>query len=170
MFAFHSSDDVDYRGSTTTLYQPSATPHPASQAHPPSSLPWLGSGQTSTGASVVCYQLLQVLRNGLCRGLLKKTVPLLCVENEFKEEGQWLTGNSFGCDSDPRQLAPFLSSTTILGIGEVRKEFVLTLSVSKCQECSRFHHSGVPPRCPGLSCWQGDPSPRCLPGHSCPGK
>ncbi|XP_040824651.1 dmX-like protein 2 isoform X12 [Ochotona curzoniae] len=48
-----SSDDVDYRGSTTTLYQPSATPHPASQAHPPSSLPWLGSGQTSTGASVL---------------------------------------------------------------------------------------------------------------------
>ncbi|KAM5235802.1 dmX-like protein 2 isoform 1-T1 [Ctenodactylus gundi] len=48
-----SSDDVDYRGSTTTLYQPSTAPHPTSQAHPPSSLPWLGSGQTSTGASVL---------------------------------------------------------------------------------------------------------------------
>ncbi|KAM6182022.1 dmX-like protein 2 isoform 5-T5 [Erethizon dorsatum] len=48
-----SSDDVDYRGSTTTLYQPSAVAHPASQAHPPSSMPWLGSGQTSTGASVL---------------------------------------------------------------------------------------------------------------------
>ncbi|XP_021567619.1 dmX-like protein 2 isoform X4 [Carlito syrichta] len=48
-----SSDDIDYRGSTTTLYQPSATSYSASQAHPPSSLPWLGSGQTSTGASVL---------------------------------------------------------------------------------------------------------------------
>uniref|UniRef100_A0A2K5F8C5 Dmx like 2 n=1 Tax=Aotus nancymaae TaxID=37293 RepID=A0A2K5F8C5_AOTNA len=48
-----SSDDVDYRGSTTTLYQPSATAYSASQVHPPSSLPWLGSGQTSTGASVL---------------------------------------------------------------------------------------------------------------------
>lgn len=49
----HSSDDVDYRGSTTTLYQPSTAAHSASQAHPPPSMPWLGSGQTSTGASVV---------------------------------------------------------------------------------------------------------------------
>ncbi|XP_022378619.1 dmX-like protein 2 isoform X3 [Enhydra lutris kenyoni] len=48
-----SSDDIDYRGSTTTLYQPSATSYSASQAHPPSSLPWLGSGQTSTGAGVL---------------------------------------------------------------------------------------------------------------------
>ncbi|XP_064151285.1 dmX-like protein 2 isoform X10 [Loxodonta africana] len=48
-----SSDDVDYRGSTTTLYQPSATSYSATQVHPPSSLPWLGSGQTSTGASVL---------------------------------------------------------------------------------------------------------------------
>uniref|UniRef100_A0A673U0U4 Dmx like 2 n=1 Tax=Suricata suricatta TaxID=37032 RepID=A0A673U0U4_SURSU len=48
-----SSDDVDYRGSTTTLYQPSTMSHSASQVHPPSSLPWLGSGQTSTGASVL---------------------------------------------------------------------------------------------------------------------
>ncbi|KAM9201377.1 dmX-like protein 2 isoform 7-T7 [Dugong dugon] len=48
-----SSDDVDYRGSTTTLYQPSAASYSAIQVHPPSSLPWLGSGQTSTGASVL---------------------------------------------------------------------------------------------------------------------
>ncbi|XP_012861790.1 dmX-like protein 2 [Echinops telfairi] len=48
-----SSDDIDYRGSTTTLYQPGAAAHPATQVHPPSSLPWLGSGQTSTGASVL---------------------------------------------------------------------------------------------------------------------
>ncbi|XP_026955599.1 dmX-like protein 2 [Sagmatias obliquidens] len=48
-----SSDDIDYRGSTTTLYQPSATSHSASQVHPSSSLPWLGSGQTSIGASVL---------------------------------------------------------------------------------------------------------------------
>ncbi|ELK05416.1 DmX-like protein 2 [Pteropus alecto] len=48
-----SSDDIDYRGSTTTLYQPSASSYSANQVHPPSSLPWLGSGQTSTGASVL---------------------------------------------------------------------------------------------------------------------
>lgn len=61
MNVFHSSDDVDYRGSTTTLYQPSATSYSASQVHPPSSLPWLGSGQTSTGASVVCYLLIGII-------------------------------------------------------------------------------------------------------------
>ncbi|KAM6201363.1 dmX-like protein 2 isoform 5-T5 [Rhynchocyon petersi] len=48
-----SSDDIDYRGSTTTLYQPSAPSYPAAQVHPPSSMPWLGTGQTSTGASVL---------------------------------------------------------------------------------------------------------------------
>ncbi|XP_006831710.1 PREDICTED: dmX-like protein 2 isoform X3 [Chrysochloris asiatica] len=48
-----SSDDVDYRGSTTTLYQSNAAAYSATQVHPPSSLPWLGSGQTSTGASVL---------------------------------------------------------------------------------------------------------------------
>uniref|UniRef100_A0A8C6RSF2 Dmx-like 2 n=1 Tax=Nannospalax galili TaxID=1026970 RepID=A0A8C6RSF2_NANGA len=47
------SDDIDYRGSTTTLYQPGAAAHSTSQVHPPPSLPWLGSGQTSTGASVL---------------------------------------------------------------------------------------------------------------------
>ncbi|XP_044774159.1 dmX-like protein 2 isoform X9 [Neomonachus schauinslandi] len=48
-----SSDDIDYRGSTTTLYQASATGYSAGQVRPPSPLPWLGSGQTSTGASVL---------------------------------------------------------------------------------------------------------------------
>ncbi|XP_035299496.1 dmX-like protein 2 isoform X5 [Cricetulus griseus] len=48
-----SSDDIDYRGSTTTLYQPGAASHSTSQVHPPPSLPWLGSGQTSTGATVL---------------------------------------------------------------------------------------------------------------------
>ncbi|OBS78650.1 hypothetical protein A6R68_18963, partial [Neotoma lepida] len=48
-----SSDDIDYRGSTTTLYQPGAASHATSQVHPPPSLPWLGSGQTSTGATVL---------------------------------------------------------------------------------------------------------------------
>ncbi|XP_057624563.1 dmX-like protein 2 isoform X5 [Chionomys nivalis] len=48
-----SSDDIDYRGSTTTLYQPVAAAHATSQVHPPPSLPWLGSGQTSTGATVL---------------------------------------------------------------------------------------------------------------------
>nr|KAF6386528.1 Dmx like 2 [Myotis myotis] len=48
-----SSDDIDYRGSTTTLHQPSTSAYSANPAHPLSSLPWLGSGQTSTGASVL---------------------------------------------------------------------------------------------------------------------
>ncbi|XP_004396618.1 PREDICTED: dmX-like protein 2 isoform X4 [Odobenus rosmarus divergens] len=48
-----SSDDIDYRGSTTTLYQASATGYSAGQVRPPSPLPWLGSGQTSTGAGVL---------------------------------------------------------------------------------------------------------------------
>jgi len=56
-----SSDDIDYRGSTTTLYQASTTGYSAGQVRPPSPLPWLGSGQTSTGAGVVCYLLLSVV-------------------------------------------------------------------------------------------------------------
>ncbi|XP_027696604.1 dmX-like protein 2 isoform X2 [Vombatus ursinus] len=48
-----SSDDIDYRGSTTTLSQAPVTSFTVSQVHPSSSLPWLGSGQTSTGAGVL---------------------------------------------------------------------------------------------------------------------
>ncbi|XP_020836444.1 dmX-like protein 2 isoform X2 [Phascolarctos cinereus] len=48
-----SSDDIDYRGSTTTLSQAPTTSFTVSQVHPSSSLPWLGSGQTSTGAGVL---------------------------------------------------------------------------------------------------------------------
>ncbi|XP_029431337.1 dmX-like protein 2 isoform X2 [Rhinatrema bivittatum] len=47
-----SSED-DYRGSTSTLYQPSAAPFAVAQTQPSSSTPWLGSGQTSTGAGVL---------------------------------------------------------------------------------------------------------------------
>ncbi|XP_068954153.1 dmX-like protein 2 isoform X1 [Petaurus breviceps papuanus] len=48
-----SSDDIDYRGSTTTLSQAPTTSFTVSQVHPSPSLPWLGSGQTSTGAGVL---------------------------------------------------------------------------------------------------------------------
>ncbi|XP_074090781.1 dmX-like protein 2 [Macrotis lagotis] len=48
-----SSDDIDYRGSTTTLSSVPTTSFTVSQVHPSSSLPWLGSGQTSTGAGVL---------------------------------------------------------------------------------------------------------------------
>ncbi|XP_072478986.1 dmX-like protein 2 isoform X2 [Notamacropus eugenii] len=48
-----SSDDIDYRGSTTTLSQAPTASFTVSQVHPSSSLPWLGSGQTSTGAGVL---------------------------------------------------------------------------------------------------------------------
>ncbi|XP_054858297.1 dmX-like protein 2 [Eublepharis macularius] len=52
-----SSDDVDFRGSTTTLTQSTASFGMAQMQPPPSistsSMPWLGSGQTSTGAGVL---------------------------------------------------------------------------------------------------------------------
>uniref|UniRef100_A0A8B9GIW0 Dmx like 2 n=1 Tax=Amazona collaria TaxID=241587 RepID=A0A8B9GIW0_9PSIT len=48
-----SSDDIDFRGSTTTLAQSAASPFGATQIQPSSSMPWLGSGQTSTGAGVL---------------------------------------------------------------------------------------------------------------------
>ncbi|XP_065589947.1 dmX-like protein 2 isoform X3 [Cyrtonyx montezumae] len=48
-----SSDDVDFRGSTTTLTQSTAPSFGVSQIQPSSSMPWLGSGQTSTGAGVL---------------------------------------------------------------------------------------------------------------------
>ncbi|XP_010153929.1 PREDICTED: dmX-like protein 2 isoform X3 [Eurypyga helias] len=48
-----SSDDVDFRGSTTTLTQSTAPPFGVNQIQPSPSMPWLGSGQTSTGAGVL---------------------------------------------------------------------------------------------------------------------
>uniref|UniRef100_A0A8D0L678 Dmx like 2 n=1 Tax=Sphenodon punctatus TaxID=8508 RepID=A0A8D0L678_SPHPU len=48
-----SSDDLDFRGSTTTLTQSSAASFAVNQMQPSSSMPWLGSGQTSTGAGVL---------------------------------------------------------------------------------------------------------------------
>lgn len=53
MLFFYSSDDIDFRGSTTTLTQSTAPSFGVSQIQPSSSMPWLGSGQTSTGAGVV---------------------------------------------------------------------------------------------------------------------
>lgn len=50
---FYSSDDVDFRGSTTTLAPSTAPSFGVSQIQPSPSMPWLGSGQTSTGAGVV---------------------------------------------------------------------------------------------------------------------
>ncbi|ETE63888.1 DmX-like protein 2, partial [Ophiophagus hannah] len=52
-----SSDDVDFRGSTTTLTQTSAASFAVAQMQhvsnlSTSSMPWLGSGQTSTGAGI----------------------------------------------------------------------------------------------------------------------
>lgn len=52
-FFSYSSDDIDFRGSTTTLTQSTAPSFGVSQIQPSSSMPWLGSGQTSTGAGVV---------------------------------------------------------------------------------------------------------------------
>ncbi|XP_069480909.1 dmX-like protein 2 isoform X2 [Ambystoma mexicanum] len=48
-----SSDDVDYRGSMTTLPQSSAASFAMNQMQSSSSMPWLGSCQTSTGAGVL---------------------------------------------------------------------------------------------------------------------
>uniref|UniRef100_A0A8C1JRA7 Dmx-like 2 n=1 Tax=Cyprinus carpio TaxID=7962 RepID=A0A8C1JRA7_CYPCA len=48
-----SSDDVDYRSSHTNIAQASASPFAPQQMAASSSMPWLGSGQTSMGASVI---------------------------------------------------------------------------------------------------------------------
>uniref|UniRef100_A0A672R5A9 DmX-like protein 2 n=1 Tax=Sinocyclocheilus grahami TaxID=75366 RepID=A0A672R5A9_SINGR len=48
-----SSDDVDYRSSHTNIAQTSAGPFAPQQMAASSSMPWLGSGQTSMGASVI---------------------------------------------------------------------------------------------------------------------
>lgn len=50
----YSSDDVDYRSSHTNIAQASGGPFTPQQMAASSSMPWLGSGQTSMGASVVC--------------------------------------------------------------------------------------------------------------------
>lgn len=54
LFSLCSSDDVDYRSSHTNIAQASASPFAPQQMAASSSMPWLGSGQTSMGASVVC--------------------------------------------------------------------------------------------------------------------
>ncbi|KAJ8249356.1 hypothetical protein GJAV_G00233900 [Gymnothorax javanicus] len=54
----HSSDDVDYRSSHTNIAQASA---PA-LIPPSSSMPWLGSGQTSTGANVLIKRNLNNIK------------------------------------------------------------------------------------------------------------
>nr|XP_055029708.1 dmX-like protein 2 isoform X4 [Misgurnus anguillicaudatus] len=48
-----SSDDVDYRSSHTNIAQASTGPFAPQQMAASSSMPWLGSGQTSLGASVI---------------------------------------------------------------------------------------------------------------------
>uniref|UniRef100_A0A8C5AAZ5 Dmx-like 2 n=1 Tax=Gadus morhua TaxID=8049 RepID=A0A8C5AAZ5_GADMO len=49
----HSSDDVDYRSSHTNIAQASSSPFAPQQIAVSASMPWLGSGQTSMGASVI---------------------------------------------------------------------------------------------------------------------
>ncbi|XP_059928097.1 dmX-like protein 2 isoform X6 [Gadus macrocephalus] len=48
-----SSDDVDYRSSHTNIAQASSSPFAPQQIAVSASMPWLGSGQTSMGASVI---------------------------------------------------------------------------------------------------------------------
>lgn len=48
-----SSDDIDYRSSHTNIAQASSVPFAPPQMPVSASMPWLGSGQTSMGASVV---------------------------------------------------------------------------------------------------------------------
>ncbi|NP_001289164.1 dmX-like protein 2 [Danio rerio] len=48
-----SSDDVDYRSSHTNIAQASTGPFAPQQMAASSSMPWLGTGQTSMGASVI---------------------------------------------------------------------------------------------------------------------
>lgn len=60
-----SSDDVDFRGSTTTLAPSSAPSFGVSQIQPSPSMPWLGTGQTSTGAGVVSTSVCAAQERGL---------------------------------------------------------------------------------------------------------
>ncbi|XP_068131538.1 dmX-like protein 2 isoform X2 [Hyperolius riggenbachi] len=48
-----SSDDMDFRGSTTAIHQTGVASFNIGQMQPSSSMPWLGSGQTSTGAGIL---------------------------------------------------------------------------------------------------------------------
>ncbi|XP_021393136.2 dmX-like protein 2 isoform X1 [Lonchura striata] len=57
-----SSDDVDFRGSTTTLAPSSAPSFGVSQIQPSPSMPWLGTGQTSTGAGVLIKRNLNNIK------------------------------------------------------------------------------------------------------------
>lgn len=50
---FYSSDDIDHRSSHTNIAQSSSVPFAPPQMPVSASMPWLGSGQTSMGASVV---------------------------------------------------------------------------------------------------------------------
>lgn len=55
---FSSSDDVDHRSSHTNIAQASSVPFAPPQMPVSASMPWLGSGQTSMGASVVRASVL----------------------------------------------------------------------------------------------------------------
>uniref|UniRef100_A0A672MSW7 RAVE complex protein Rav1 C-terminal domain-containing protein n=1 Tax=Sinocyclocheilus grahami TaxID=75366 RepID=A0A672MSW7_SINGR len=57
-----SSDDVDYRSSHTNIAQASAGPFAPQQMAASSSMPWLGSGQTSMGSSIMKRNLNNVKR------------------------------------------------------------------------------------------------------------
>ncbi|KAM7015034.1 dmX-like protein 2 isoform 4-T4 [Tautogolabrus adspersus] len=48
-----SSDDIDHRSSQTNIAQTSSVPFAPPQMQVSASMPWLGSGQTSMGASVI---------------------------------------------------------------------------------------------------------------------
>ncbi|XP_056428268.1 dmX-like protein 2 isoform X1 [Hyla sarda] len=48
-----SSDDLDFKGSTTAIHQSGVAPFHLAQMQSSSSMPWLGSGQTSTGAGIL---------------------------------------------------------------------------------------------------------------------
>ncbi|TDH16870.1 hypothetical protein EPR50_G00002570 [Perca flavescens] len=48
-----SSDDIDHRSSQTNIAQPNSVPFAPPQMPVSASMPWLGSGQTSMGASVI---------------------------------------------------------------------------------------------------------------------
>ncbi|XP_063782145.1 dmX-like protein 2 isoform X1 [Pseudophryne corroboree] len=47
------SDELDFKGSTTAIHQPNVASFNLGQMQSSSSMPWLGSGQTSTGAGIL---------------------------------------------------------------------------------------------------------------------
>lgn len=83
---FYSSDDIDHRSSQTNISQPSSVPFAPPQMQISASMPWLGNGQTSMGASVVRVSALktQIHMNTTQQGSFCYEVPMYSQQGDTK--------------------------------------------------------------------------------------